>query len=393
MNNLLKISSFLLITVFILTSCNHSDLKEENNDLKIKIEKKEETIRDQIIEIERSNGEVQLLKMEIKHLNDKFIESEPEKNLSELYNDVKSSVYMVYTQNNEGISQGSAFVLSSDGLAISNFHIFDKASAAIAINEHGDEFLISEIIEENKSEDYIIFRLGPLTNAIPFVKISSEKTNIGEKVFAVGNPKGLTQTLSEGIVSSYRDKLIQTTAEITNGSSGGPLFNKYGEVIGVTSSGMGEANLNFAIDIHSIRINDYLNFEKTKTSFNPNEKQLINLMNEYYKALINEDFDVISEIYSNKLSRYHSLFSITKQDALRDHRVYLSKYNITSVEIIPSSFVMYQSNFEYTIQYKLDYRIRKKSNDKELKYILNTVSVIDKKGNIESIYDNILKKN
>lgn len=77
---------------------------------------------------------------------------------------------------------------------------------------------------------------------------------VGEECFTIGNPKGLNQTLSKGIVSGYRDfnKLIQTTTEITHGSSGGPLFNKKGEVIGITTSGLGEANLNFAINIKEI---------------------------------------------------------------------------------------------------------------------------------------------
>lgn len=116
-------------------------------------------------------------------------------------------------------------------------------------------------------------------------------------------------------------------------------------------------------------------------------------MNQYYRALINEDFDKLSRMYSDRLSRYHSLFSIPKAEALSDHRDYMSNYDITSVRILPNSFVMYKGKFGYSLQYKLDYRIKKKSNKKELKYILNTVSVVDNEGQIESIYDNILKKN
>jgi serine protease Do len=385
---------FLFVAILTLTSCNYTNIKKENDILKVKIEEKEETIRNQISEIEQGKAEVQLLKMELDRLVEIHSDTNPVKELYELYSEVKSSVYLIYTENNEGVSQGSAFVLTSDGIAISNQHVFDKASAAIAINELGDKFLISEILEENKSEDYIVFRLGPLKSPIPHVNVSIEKTKIGEKVFAVGNPKGLTQTLSEGIVSSYRENLIQTTAEITNGSSGGPLFNKHGEVIGITSSTMGEANLNFAIDINSTSINNYLQLDNTTTpSFNPNELELVELMNQYYSALINEDFDKLSRMYSNRLSRYHSLFSIPKDEALSDHRDYLSKWDIISVQILPNSFVMYKGQFGYSMQYKLDYRIRNKSNRKDYKYILNTVSVVDNEGQVESIYDNILKNN
>lgn len=389
----INIAAILFCIGFTLSSCNYADIKKENETLKIKLVEKEETIRSQKILIENSKEEVKSLKLILEQITENKLETSTNKDLSELYNEVKSSVYLIYTQNNEGVSQGSAFVLTNDGLAVSNQHVFDKASAAIAINEYGDEFLISEILEENESEDYIIFKLGPLTNPIPHVNISKKRTSIGEKVFTVGNPRGLTLTLSEGIVSSYRDKLIQTTAEITNGSSGGPLFNKYGEVIGITSSGLGEANLNFAIDINSTNINEYLKLENEFTkNFKASEAELITIMNKYYKALISEDINELSKMYSRKLSRYHSLFSVSKEEALRDQKNYFTKYKITSVRILPNSFVMYEGKFGYSMQYKLDYRIRIKSSQKELRYILNTVSVVDNNGKIESIYDNILKK-
>lgn len=386
-------SAILVIINMAFLSCNSSEIKKENENLKSQLEDKENFIRQQIVEVERTKSENELAKAEIRNLNNKN-QNDFDKPLNELYNKVKSSVYLIYTKNNEGISQGSAFVLTDDGLAISNLHVFANASSAIAINENGDQFLISEIIEENPSKDYIIFKLGPLSKPIPCVSIAQKKSNIGEPVFAVGNPKGLTQTLSEGIVSSYRDNFIQTTTEITNGSSGGPLFNKHGQVIGITSSGMGEANLNFAIDIHSTSISKYMKDDTNISISNKlNEQDLISLMNRYYYALINEDINALTQMYAYQISRYHSLFSISKNVAINDHIEYLKNYHIKSIEILPNSFLMYTGNTGYTIQYKIDYRIRKKSNNRELNYILNTVSVIDNNMKIESIYDNILKRN
>ena len=122
----------LLSTIILLSSCACSELKNENKDLKGKLEKIEEEIREQIaVEIEKNKSEVELLKKDIELLNEKLLKINPEKYLSQLYNDVKPSVYLIYTEKNEGISQGSAFVISSNGLAISNQHIFDNASAAI----------------------------------------------------------------------------------------------------------------------------------------------------------------------------------------------------------------------------------------------------------------------
>ncbi|MBT7040932.1 MAG: trypsin-like serine protease, partial [Bacteroidetes bacterium] len=87
--------------------------------------------------------------------------------------------------------------------------------------------------------------------------------NIGENVFAIGNPLGLEKTLSKGIISGYRgddNELIQTDTDVTHGSSGGPLFNMRGEVLGITSMVLksGGANLNFAISIELLDLERFL---------------------------------------------------------------------------------------------------------------------------------------
>ncbi|MGM0409085.1 MAG: S1C family serine protease, partial [Bacteroidota bacterium] len=117
------------------------------------------------------------------------------------------------------------------------------------------------VLAQNSEEDYIIFKVET-SNNINFTPIPISRSNpeIGEDVFAIGNPRGLEHTLSRGIISGYRDNknLIQTTTEITHGSSGGPLLNMRGEVVGITTAGVGEANLNFAINIKVLKLSRYL---------------------------------------------------------------------------------------------------------------------------------------
>ena len=86
------------------------------------------------------------------------------------------------------------------------------------------------------------------------MKLAKILPKIGEGVFAIGNPEGLEQTLSNGIISSYREDktYIQTNTAITHGSSGGPLFNMKGEVIGIISLGKQEGSLFFALSILKI---------------------------------------------------------------------------------------------------------------------------------------------
>jgi serine protease Do len=189
------------------------------------------------------------------------------KTLSELYKICKKSVFLIYNQDEENISQGTGFLVSSDGIAISNYHVFEGnlMGKEVLIMDDKRRFKIDYVIEKNKNLDYIIFKIKSSDN-FSSLHVTSVLPEIGNDVFTIGNPSGLSQTLSTGIISSYRDKdgLIQTTTEITHGSSGGPLMNMKGEVIGITSSGLGVANLNFAVNISLLRLRrDFSNVKET----------------------------------------------------------------------------------------------------------------------------------
>lgn len=183
--------------------------------------------------------------------------------LQQLFKKYKSAVFMIYTSNGEAGKQGSGFFISSNGLGVSNYHVFEDTNKGLEsiILESGDKFKIAEVLDISKENDFIIFKVA-LTSPNNFFNIAPSLSEIGDQVFAIGNPKGLEHTLSTGIVSGYRGKdkaFIQTTTEITNGSSGGPLLNMEGEVIGITTSGLGEANLNFAIEINGTQIKRFIN--------------------------------------------------------------------------------------------------------------------------------------
>ncbi len=172
--------------------------------------------------------------------------------LTELFKKFKPAVFIVYTSDGVNKLQGSGFFISSDGIAVSNYHVFEGTKQGLEVIKlaSGDEFKVEEIIAKSKENDYIVFKVRSYQSNVFFTPAKS-LPEIGESVFAIGNPQGLEHTLSTGIISGYREnqKLIQTTTEITHGSSGGPLLNMKGEVIGITTAGYGEANLNFAVNI------------------------------------------------------------------------------------------------------------------------------------------------
>lgn len=217
--------------------------------------------------------------------NDSYSNKAPEKkqpvqvpsqsaiSLNELFKKYQSSVFMVLTSDGDNDYQGTGFFISGEGIAISNYHVFKGTWRGLEIIKtiDGDELKIESILDYNDDNDYIIFKVASRRNIkFNYLPIAKKIPEIGEDVFSIGNPRGLEHTLSKGIVSGYRfnETLIQTTAEITHGSSGGPLINMKGEVVGITTSGLGEANLNFAINIKALDISRFLKQELT--DYHPN---------------------------------------------------------------------------------------------------------------------------
>lgn len=318
-------------------------------------------------------------------------------NLPDLYKKVKSSVYLILVKNSEGIAQGSAFTLTNSGIAISNFHVFKDASSAYAINENDEKFLISEILDYSESQDYVIFRINT-TKPLPYVNISQRLPEIGEECFAVGNPEGLTQTLSLGRITSYRynNQLIQTSAEITHGSSGGPLFDKNGQAIGITSSGMGTANLNFAINLKYLPINQVISSQRTvNNSFNYDFHKVKNTINSYYTISDSQSYSKLYQCLSESIKRYFIYYNISLQQAIEKAQGYNKQFGV----IRSNSSVRWNTykasilpNGNLQVEYVLDYSLERINKKKASQFVIQIIAEINSSYKISSIYENILAK-
>ncbi len=163
---------------------------------------------------------------------------------------VMSSLVVITAEDNEGrpISLGSGFVYKR-GLVVTNLHVIGRASG-VSVRRAGEKisFKASDVIALDRDHDICLIRVeGIDLFALP---IAPTKPGIGDEVYVFGNPRGLEGSVSKGIVSSIRTDLglLQIDASISPGSSGGPVTNKKGELIGVTvSSLVSGQNLNFAV--------------------------------------------------------------------------------------------------------------------------------------------------
>jgi tetratricopeptide (TPR) repeat protein len=162
------------------------------------------------------------------------------------------SVVLLITENSDGqpVAQGSGFFVQAD-VIVTNYHVIKGASRIKAkiVGQKG-VYNISEVLGRDKEADLAILRVEGIRGR-PLSFGDSSRVAVGEVVYAVGNPEGLEGTFSQGIVSSLRGRsYIQITAPISHGSSGGPVLNKRGEVIGVAIGAIEEGqNLNFAVPV------------------------------------------------------------------------------------------------------------------------------------------------
>lgn len=182
-------------------------------------------------------------------------ENKKEKSLSTLYDSLKASVVTVTARNSDEIKFGTAFFINKNGYLLTNFHVLDETYNGFIETSNGLKYEIIDIIRKDKENDWIIFKVNNKGDKFQELNISTSDINIGDKCFAIGNPLKLKLTMSEGIISGLRDNnnLIQNTTQITHGSSGGPLFNSKGELIGITTAGFGDADLNFAINLQNFK--------------------------------------------------------------------------------------------------------------------------------------------
>ena len=160
---------------------------------------------------------------------------------------------IAYDANGKSFQQGSGFFITETDYLITNRHVLRGAYRAEVKTAEGKSYAIKSVVAEDKDRDLIKVVTDLPKESIQGVHIAKIAPEIGQRVIVVGSPLGLEQSVSDGIISAVRDiprigKLLQITAPISPGSSGSPVINLQGEVLGVaTLQLLPGQNLNFAI--------------------------------------------------------------------------------------------------------------------------------------------------
>jgi S1-C subfamily serine protease len=163
--------------------------------------------------------------------------------------------------------QGSGFILDHSGHILTNFHVVDGANRGIEVQLSNKRRYQARVVGTDKVHDLALLQIDA-PNLQPITLAASAGLNVGQKVYAIGNPFGLSGTMTTGIISAIRpirsesgapiEDAIQTDAAINPGNSGGPLLNSRGEVIGINtmiaSNGADQSSgIGFAIPIDTAK--------------------------------------------------------------------------------------------------------------------------------------------
>ena len=171
----------------------------------------------------------------------------------------------------QGTATGSGFVIDKDGYIVTNAHVVEGAnSVTVSFTENG-ESVPAEVKGVDRSTDVAVLKVDPSKfNDLTTIPLGdSSKAQVGDPVIAIGNPFGLSRTVTTGIVSGLQRQIqapngftisnvIQTDAAINPGNSGGPLLDANGRVIGInsqiqTGGGQGSVGIGFAVPINTVK--------------------------------------------------------------------------------------------------------------------------------------------
>jgi hypothetical protein len=182
--------------------------------------------------------------------------AQKELSADKIFDKVNNSVVVVLAYDGKGnLYQGSGIVINDEGYVVTNYHVCKDANK-FEINHYKKAYKDAQIIKQDPDKDIAVLVVPnfPLT---PIKIGSSDALKPGQRIYAIGSPEGYENSISEGIISGVRhdsngNEVIQMTAPITEGSSGGAVVNSKGELVGMSMSGQHDGSIYFAVPVEDV---------------------------------------------------------------------------------------------------------------------------------------------
>ena len=155
-----------------------------------------------------------------------------------VYEKISPAIVSVMAQLADGVSEGTGCIITTDGQILTGWHVVEGAKTIDITTSNGKTYKAKLVAKMPDKKDLAIIKIE-VNEELPTVSFGdSEEVKVGQKVLAIGNPFGFSNTLTQGIISriDYVKNRFQTDAAINPGCSGGPVLNSTGEVIGISQS-------------------------------------------------------------------------------------------------------------------------------------------------------------
>lgn len=164
-----------------------------------------------------------------------------------------SSVVLIQTE----FASGSGVIITLDGYILTNYHVIEQAflnNSTITIVTHNKDEYYAQVINYDDDLDICLLKTNKLENETAFEIVKSDSLNVGEDIICIGNPLGISEYVTKGIVSKYTTPYVFISANINPGNSGGAMINLSGELVGIpTLTLTNTQNINMAICPRTIR--------------------------------------------------------------------------------------------------------------------------------------------
>ena len=192
-----------------------------------------------------------------------------EHSIVSLYKKINPAIVSIDSQFRGGSSCGTGCIINKQGIILTSAHVVEEGESIVVTLFDGKNYTATVLKRMGENDDIALLKINTSEN-LKTVKLgNSEKVKVGQKVLAIGNPFGFNGTLTRGIISriDYEKNRIQTDAAINPGSSGGPLVNTNGEIIGINQAiynpdnNISNIGIGFAIPINLVK--EYLRNNNT----------------------------------------------------------------------------------------------------------------------------------
>ena len=243
------INGIFLYMLYLQLDANYNALNKKITEMQAETENKIIELSENVLQTREDLGTT------ISSLNKQIdqVKAQTSADFSDIIEESIPSVVTIKTD----VAQGTGFIIHKDGYIVTNAHVLSGAKFANAIT-YEQEILPMDLIGYNQELDIALLKIeGGYT---PLKLGDSDKVDVGERVIAIGNPLGLSFSVTEGIVSAVnRDAgqgipaYIQTDAALNPGNSGGPLIDVEGEVIGINNFKVTGDNIGFALESNYIK--------------------------------------------------------------------------------------------------------------------------------------------